>query len=54
MGVVIANIVAIFRKELQSYLGSPVAYLVAAIFWLLSGKSFLDNLYKVIFRAAYV
>jgi ABC-2 type transport system permease protein len=54
MGVVTANIVAIFRKELQSYLGSPVAYLVAAIFWLLSGNSFLDNLYKVIGRAAYV
>ncbi|AFZ16796.1 ABC transporter permease [Allocoleopsis franciscana] len=41
MGVVIANILAIFRKELQGYFGSPLAYLVASIFWLLSGFFFV-------------
>lgn len=51
MGVILANILAIFRKELQGYLGSPVAYVVAGIFWLLSGYSFLVNLYGVIGRA---
>lgn len=40
MGVVIANILAIFRKELQGYFGSPLAYLVASIFWLISGFFF--------------
>ncbi|NEP56484.1 MAG: ABC transporter permease subunit [Symploca sp. SIO2G7] len=41
MGVIIGNITAIFRKELQSYFASPLAYLVAAIFWLLSGFFFV-------------
>ncbi len=41
MGVIIGNILAIFRKELQSYFASPLAYLVAAIFWLLSGFFFV-------------
>jgi ABC-2 type transport system permease protein len=37
MGVVLSNIVAIYRKELQGYFASPLAYLVAGVFWLLSG-----------------
>jgi ABC-2 type transport system permease protein len=41
MGVIIGNIVAIFRKELQGYFASPLAYVVAAIFWLLSGFFFV-------------
>jgi ABC-2 type transport system permease protein len=41
MGIIISNIVAIFRKELQSYFASPLAYVVAAIFWLLSGFFFV-------------
>lgn len=39
--VVIANIVAIFRKELQGYFASPLAYIVASVFWLLSGFFFV-------------
>lgn len=31
------NLLAIFRKELQSYFSSPLAYLVAGIFWLIAG-----------------
>ncbi|MGK7929763.1 MAG: ABC transporter permease [Spirulina sp.] len=34
-------IFAIFRKELQSYFASPLAYIVAGIFWLLSGFVFV-------------
>src|SRR4028118_607441 len=41
MGVIIGNIVAIFRKELQGYFASPLAYIVAAVFWLLSGFFFV-------------
>ncbi|HBL62524.1 MAG TPA: ABC transporter permease [Cyanobacteria bacterium UBA8803] len=44
MGIIIANIVAIFRKELQGYFASPLAYLVAGIFWLMSGFFFVEIL----------
>ncbi len=40
MGVVLGNIIAIYRRELQSYFASPLAYVVASIFWLLSGFFF--------------
>jgi ABC-2 type transport system permease protein len=32
---------AIFRKELQSYFASPLAYIVAGVFWMLSGFVFV-------------
>ena len=41
MGVIVGNIIAIYRKELQSYFASPLAYAIAAIFWLLSGFFFV-------------
>jgi len=34
---VIGNALAIYRRELQSYLASPLAYIIAGIFWLLGG-----------------
>lgn len=37
MLVIISNIIAIYRKELQGYFASPFAYTIAAFFWLLSG-----------------
>ncbi|MBW4655850.1 MAG: ABC transporter permease [Kaiparowitsia implicata GSE-PSE-MK54-09C] len=37
----INNIVAIVRRELQSYFASPFAYAIAGIFWLLSGFFFV-------------
>ena len=40
MGIVLGNIIAIYRRELQSYFASPLAYIVASIFWLLSGFFF--------------
>jgi ABC-2 type transport system permease protein len=41
MGVVINNILAIYRKELRSYFLSPLAYVVAGVFWLLAGFFFV-------------
>lgn len=41
MRTVIANVVAIYRKELQGYFTSPFAYVIAAVFWLLSGFFFV-------------
>jgi ABC-2 type transport system permease protein len=41
MGVVINNILAIYRRELQSYFVSPLAYAIAGIFWFLSGLFFV-------------
>ena len=34
---IISNILAIYRRELQSYFASPLAYGIATIFWLLAG-----------------
>lgn len=31
------SILAVLRRELQSYLSSPLSYLIAAVFWLLGG-----------------
>ncbi|MBD1805947.1 ABC transporter permease subunit [Microcoleus sp. FACHB-SPT15] len=41
MGMIIGNILAIYRKELQGYFASPLAYIVAGVFWLLSGFFFV-------------
>lgn len=53
--IVFSNLIAIFRKELQSYFSSPFAYIIAAVFWLISGFFFviiLDNtLQSIAFEA---
>lgn len=48
MGVVIANIIAIYRRELQSYFISPLAYAIAGIFWFLSGLFFINTLDQIL------
>jgi ABC-2 type transport system permease protein len=35
--MILSNIFAIVRKELQSYFASPLAYIVSAVFWIISG-----------------
>ncbi|AFY77206.1 ABC-type uncharacterized transport system, permease component [Pleurocapsa sp. PCC 7327] len=45
--MIIANLIAIFRKELQGYFASPFAYIVAAVFWLISGIFFALVLYNI-------
>ncbi|MEO0406825.1 MAG: ABC transporter permease [Cyanobacteria bacterium P01_A01_bin.135] len=47
MRTIFSNILAIYRKELQGYFASPFAYVVAGIFWLLSGVLFLRILQDV-------
>lgn len=42
--MIISNTIAIFQKELQSYFTSPLAYIVTAVFWLLSGLFFVELL----------
>ena len=42
--MIISSIIAIAQKELQSYFGSPLAYVIAAIFWLVSGFFFVQIL----------
>jgi ABC-2 type transport system permease protein len=45
---IVGNIVAIYRKELQSYFASPIAYIIAGIFWLLAGFFFVNGIDGVI------
>lgn len=40
MGIILGNVIAIYRRELQSYFASPLAYAIAGVFWLLSGFFF--------------
>jgi ABC-2 type transport system permease protein len=44
MRVIFSNIMAIYRKELQSYFASPLSYAIAGVFLLLSGIFFLQIL----------
>jgi ABC-2 type transport system permease protein len=44
MRVVLSNILAIYRRELQSYFASPLASVVAGVFWLLAGFFFVNLL----------
>lgn len=37
MSIFINNLLAIYRRELQSYFNSPFAYVIAMVFWLISG-----------------
>lgn len=40
MKIIMGNIMAIYRKELQGYFQSPLAYAIAGVFWLISGLFF--------------
>lgn len=42
--MIISNIVAIAQRELQAYFTTPLAYIVAAVFWLISGWFFVEIL----------
>lgn len=52
MKTVLFNILAIYRRELLSYFASPLAYTIAAVFWLISGFLFTVTLDGVIQQAA--
>jgi len=34
---VISNVLAVYQRELRSYFASPLAYIIASVFWLLGG-----------------
>ena len=40
MSLLITNLVAIYRRELQNYFLTPWGYIIAAVFWLVSGFFF--------------
>lgn len=44
MGIVLSNIIAIYRRELHSYFISPLAYAIASVFWLIAGLFFVTIL----------
>ncbi len=48
MGVVLSNIIAIYRREFQSYFVSPLAYIVTGIVWFLSGLFFVIILQDIL------
>ncbi|MEM7770876.1 MAG: ABC transporter permease [Cyanobacteria bacterium P01_E01_bin.6] len=52
MRIILSSLIAIYRKELQSYFASPFAYVIAGVFWLLSGVLFLMVLQDSIVQAA--
>ena len=52
MILIVRSIVAIYRKELQGYFKSPLAYVIAGVFWLLAGLFFFFFLSSVIAEAA--
>lgn len=47
MRMLFANVVAIYQRELQSYFKSPLAYIVAGVFWFLLGSLFINILLRV-------
>ncbi|HEY9828635.1 MAG TPA: ABC transporter permease subunit [Stenomitos sp.] len=52
MITVLANIDAIFRKELQGYFKSPLSYIIAGFFWILTAIFLLQTAQFVIEQAA--
>jgi len=51
---ILANLLAIFRKELLGYFATPFAYVIAAVFWLIAGVFFGIILDNIIQNAAFV
>jgi ABC-2 type transport system permease protein len=45
MKIIFANLIAIYRRELQSYFTAPWSYVVAFVFWLIAGFFFTNVLF---------
>lgn len=45
MNVVLANLLAIYKRELRNYFVLPWAYVIAAVFWLINGFLFFNILF---------
>lgn len=48
MGVLWANFVAIYRRELQSYFASPLSFGIAGVYWFLSGLFYILILGRIV------
>jgi ABC-2 type transport system permease protein len=46
MKVFLSNLLAIYRRELQSYFASPFAYVIAVVFWLIGGLFLVTILFS--------
>ncbi|MCM1985368.1 ABC transporter permease [Lyngbya confervoides] len=47
MKIIVANILAIYRRELSSYFKSPLAYIIAGVFWFLLGSLLVTIILRV-------
>lgn len=54
MKIVLGNLIAIYRKELQTYFASPLPFVIAGVFWLLAGFFFVLILQSTLQEAAQV
>lgn len=52
MNLAIGNWFAIYKRELQSYFKSPLAYIIAGVFWLMAGIFFLVTMGDILGRVA--
>ncbi len=52
MNIPFGNGFAIYKRELQSYFKSPLAYVIAGIFWLIAGIFFVITMGDVLGRVA--
>ncbi|MFZ9738888.1 MAG: ABC transporter permease [Prochlorotrichaceae cyanobacterium] len=52
MPLVLANLFAIYKKEVQGYFTSPLAYLIAGVFWIISGIFFVVILQNLLSQLA--
>lgn len=52
MNIAVGNWFAIYQRELQSYFKSPLAYIIAAVFWLIGGIFFLAIMGSILEQVA--
>lgn len=52
MPLIFANLFAIYKKEVQGYFTSPLAYLIAGVFWIISGIFFVVILQNLLDQLA--
>ena len=52
MNIAVGNWFAIYKRELQSYFKSPLAYIIAGVFWLMAGIFFLVSMGSILDQVA--